>query len=348
MAERAGDVDCRQWLADLFGVHTVGAPDPLGLSLPGRQVAFEGALSDVAPQMILTDFTVDRVFPVQPLEGAEPVAAMRTGGPEGARCIGVRKAHPGGGQAVYLGFRPRDDQAASTGVETRAWFDILSALGAYPGDDNPAALSRGGGLLACAFPNGAVAVCPHFMDYPENWPGGFFRDEEDDRRIVAANPLSDDRLALRRLRVAGQKVSYDGRHSVAWRCDAGGRLIAFAGLGCTGIKLNGRSYRWSDQPVDIGWHPLSAEQRTERYAPLCRVWVGSPGQVRLPLDLPAGDVEVWLGAHMPWGGRPRRAAHGRAGFGERQVTFGVSKGSLSLDVDEDIAGHWLYVARPAA
>ena len=37
------------------------------------------------------------------------------------------------GSTTFLGFRPRDDQAASLGAEVRTWFEILLALGAYPG-----------------------------------------------------------------------------------------------------------------------------------------------------------------------------------------------------------------------
>ncbi len=190
------------------------------------------------PQLIPSDFVVDRVFPVEPLGGASSVAVLNTGGPEVKRCVGTWRTFAGGGQAVYLGFRPRDDQAASTGVEVRTWFEVLSALGAYPAQrQSRHVISRTSELLACAFPNGAVAACPHFRDYPENWPGGFFRDEELDQRIMLDNPPPDNSLALRELRVAGQTVDYRGRHSVVWRCDAAGRLIAFAGFECTGITF---------------------------------------------------------------------------------------------------------------
>jgi hypothetical protein len=334
----------------VFGVELLPTDDPLGQPMPGRQVVFSGALRRVPAQTILTDFVVDRVFPVQPIGRARPVATLATGRPEGSWCVGARKTYRSGGQAVYLGFRPRDDQAASTGVETRVWFETLCALGAYPAsgvfdeNDNPSVVSRTGDFLACAFPNGALAVCPHFKDYPENWPGGFFRDQEVDARIMAENPPPDDFFELRDWRVAGQSVTYAGRHAVAWRRDASGALIAFAGHDCVGIEIDGRNYRWSDAPVDIGWHPLAPEQGTERYRPLYRVWCETPGPVRVPLALPTTGLEVWLGAHMP-GGRSRRAAQGRAGYGDRTVAFRVEDGALALDIDDTLAGHWLYVVQ---
>jgi hypothetical protein len=351
----AGDDVRERWMAGLFGVQVDGTPDPLGLALPARCVRFEGALSEVAPLPILTDFAVDRVFPVRPLEGTEVVATLRTGGAPRTICVGTRKRHPGGGQAVYLGFRPRDDQAASTGVEARTWFEVLHALGAYPpsgtfaGNDNPTVISRTAETLACAFPNGAVALCPHYRHHEESWPGGFFRDEEEDRRILAQNPLPGDEILLESLPIAGQRVTYRGRHAVAWRRDGEGRLIAFAGLGCTAIELDGQLYAWADQAVDMAWHPLWPEHETPAYRPLYRVWCGTQGRVCVPLHLPQGEaVEAWLGAYQPGNARPRREAVGRVGYGQGKVPFKIVEGGLELDVDDALCAHWLYVVQPRA
>ncbi len=323
----------------------------LGLSLPGRQVTFTAALSSVAPMTILTDFTVDRVFPAQPLEGSEVIATLRMGGAARALCVGTRKPYAGGGQAVYLGFRPRDDQAASTGVEVRTWFEILHALGAYPPsgryteNDNPSVVSRATPYLATTFPNGAVALCPHYRDHEESWPGGFFRDEEADRRILEANPAPDDGIDLADLRVAGHTVTYRGRHAVAWRCDDRGNLAAFAGNACTGINVDGRTFTWADKPVDIAWHPIppAADAPHLDCRPLYRVWCGTTGCVRIPLNLSdASGLEVWRGAFVT---QRKREGFGRVGYGDRPVPFKVADGALILDVDEELAGHWLYVVR---
>ncbi|MCL4506388.1 MAG: hypothetical protein M1434_13595 [Chloroflexi bacterium] len=356
----ADGLDTRRWMEDVFGAQVIASADPLGMPLPGRQVQFEGVFASIPAQSILTDFVVDRVFAVEETGAAEPVASIRTGGPAGKIRAGVRKVHAKGGQAVYLGFRPRDDQSASTGTEQRTWFEILNKLGAYPGsnrednplgaveNDNPTVLSRGGDMLACAFPNGALAVCPHFKDYPENWTGGFFRDADEDRRIIEQNPLPDDRIDLREWRIAGQTVNYQGRHAVVWRCDGRGGLLAFAGYACTGIEVCGTAYRWSEQPVNIGWHPLAPSQRTERYQPLYRLWCGNTGIVTFPLPELSGDgLELWLGAHVPWGNRARKAAYGRAGYGERPVPFEITETGLCVNIDDEISGHWLYLVKPA-
>ena len=344
-----------EWLEQLFGALVESTPDPLGLPLPARQITFQGALRSVPSQPVLTDFVVDRVFPVQPVNGSEPVAMLNTGGPQGRICVGTCKVHPTGGQALYLAFRPRDDQAASTGVETRTWFEVLRACGAYPAsstckegeNDNPSVISRTRDLLVCAFSNGALAAGPHYKDYPENWPGGFFRDEDTDQRLMQEQPPPSDAIDLHDQPIAGQIVTYQGQHAFVWRRE-GKSLIGFAGYGCCAITLNGVEHRWSDEPVDIGWHPLASTQATSSFEPLYRVWCNTPGSIHVPLNLTDDNVQVWRGAYVPWGGRRQRgAARGRAGYVDRQVPFIVSaSGNLELVIDDQSCGYWLYVVRP--
>jgi len=345
-----------QWMVELFGACIVTTPDPLGMALPARTIHFRGLLSHVAPQTILTDFVVDRVFPVQTAEGVECVAEVRTGGAPVRICVGTRKTYPNGGQAVYLGFRPRDDQAASTGIEVRTWFEVLNALGSYPPsgafaeNDNPTVISRTTDYLASVFPNGAVALCPHYRHHEESWPGGFFRDEEVDRQAVEENPPPSDEIDLCRIRIAGQTITYQGRHALAWRRDDEGRMVAFAGRSCSGIEVDGLTYAWSDQPVNIGWHPLSQEHATATYTPLYRVWCGTEAHVRVPFDLTdEADLEMWKGALIPGDlSQRRREARGRVGYGECTVPFVVADGNLELDIGEDLRDHWLYLVRRKA
>jgi hypothetical protein len=335
--------------ARLFGLEPSALPaNTLGMALPGRQVNFSGALAAAEPMPILTHFVVDRVFPVQPAQGSEMVAWLIPGGAAESLCVGARKTYTNNGQAVYLGFRPRDDQSASTGQPVRAWFEILNALGAYPGESNPAVISCSTRFLACAFPNGSVALAPHYTLHEETWPGGFFRDEEVDKQRMEANPLpDDDTIRLEKMAVAGQRVTYRGRHCVAWKRDDAGRLAAFAGLDANQITIDGRTYRWSDRPVDVAWHPLSAEQAAEGYTPLYRVWCGSQGTLRIPLGLKdPRRLELWTGAYIPAGRLPKRAqgiTRTPVGFASDKVPFNVEHGDLVIDVGEDCLEHWLYL-----
>jgi hypothetical protein len=355
------DHDGRQpgagWMRELFGVDLEVTPDPLGLSLPGRTIEFKGALAKVPPMTILTDFMVDRVFPGRSLGDAAIVATVRPGGASPEKLIGTIKQYPGGGQAVYLGFRVRDDQSASTGKEVRTWFEILHQLGAYPAsgifdsNDNPSVISRSTSYLACAFPNGALALAPHYRTHEESWQGGFFRKEEEDQQALADNPVPGDKIVMNSLKIAGQKITYRGRHAVTWRTDREGRLLAFAGFGCTGINVNGIGVRWSSQPLDIAWHPIEAGEGVDGLQPLYRVWASQEGKVRFPLGLDdQAGLEVWKGAHLPslYVRRRRQVPEGefnRAGYGTEQIPYHLENGNLVLELDEQTSEHWLYVMR---
>lgn len=355
-----GNPMARSRLEELFGVHFIPTLNPDGLALPGRTVQFSGTLESVQPMTVLTDFLVDRVYPIQSapgVAGIDSIASVRTGGNSPVHCVGTRRIYPGGGQAVYLGFRPRDDQSASTGSETRTWFEILHALGAYPDSgyshDNPSTVSRMSDYLACQFPNGALAVAPHYRWHEENWPGGFFRDAEIDRKSIETIPPPDDEIHLQDFCLSGQKINFDGRHCLAWNLNEAGRLIAFAGLDCSAITINGQTFRWSDQPVEVAWHPLSPEQAVEGFRPLFRVWCGTITTLRLPLGLENTQnaeeyfrLEVYLGARLPRArtrrGRPRSEAV-QVGYARETVPFQLDAGQLVLDVSEEIVDHWLYV-----
>lgn len=358
----SGEEDVRGMLENLCGVRFTATPDPLGLSLPARRVTFQGALDGVPDQFVMTDFVVDRIFPLEVQSGVEQVATLRSGGPEGVTCVGARRLLLGGGQVVTLGFRPEDDQSASTGVEIRSWFEILRTLGAYPGHDHPVVVSRTTGYLAATFPNGALALCPHYRQHPESWPGGFYRDPDVDRDALELNPVPDDAIQLDEFAVAGQRVSYRGRHAVTWHY-AGGQLSAFSGIHCTGIDIDGTQFRWSDEPVDVAWHPLgeayafAAPDEGAMIVPLYRVWLGSTGSVKLPLLLPnddpyprdgaddRGTLQVWRGSYAPGGTASSDPVQMPVGYVADQIPFEADSAGLQLTIDDQSVGHWLYVIK---
>ncbi|HOS92137.1 MAG TPA: hypothetical protein PLQ54_02395, partial [Armatimonadota bacterium] len=175
---RDGEPVRARW-ADLFGVDPVASPDGLGEMAPGGRVTFEGALEGIEAQIILTDAVVDHIHPVGPREGTQVTARCA------GRVVGTVRGTIAGGALAFVGYRPRDDQSASLGYETRNWFETLNALGAYPpsaadlpANDNTEVLSRTTPYLFCHFPNGTVAVAPHLTRLEEDWPGGFARNPE--------------------------------------------------------------------------------------------------------------------------------------------------------------------------
>ncbi len=313
---------------DLFGVDYV--PDvEEGRMAPGRTIAFEGLLKTVQPQTVLTDFIVDHVYPVQPRQGVEIVARTQAG------VVGVLRRVAGGGMAVFLGFRPRDDQAASLGHETRTWFEVLSAIGAYDGsgtwagiNDNTEYLSRTTPYLFCRFPNGTIAVAPHFRSVEEGWEGGFARNRERDAEIMKGIALPPDTIDLRDARVHGHAVTYRGVWALAFRV-AGGDLVAFAGSQCDRITVDGTETVFADRVIgQLAWAPVPDERRVPGGAVLQAMVYGT-GKLSLP---------------VPDRTRPLRLFAEGATPGSRgvEVPCSVEGGLLRFEVTEAVQGRWLY------
>lgn len=278
----AGQAVLTSWQR-LVGVKSV-AFGVEGHEMPGRQIRFTGALKDVPPQILLTDFLVDLVYPIEPEANVESVATVNK------QVVGVHRRTNKGGSATFLGFRPRDDQAASLGEEVRTWFEILLALGAYPksrpdapANDNPSVVSRTTPYVAGRFPNGSTTVAVHYRSHEESWPGGFHRDAEKDKEALAQNPLPPDKLELRDFAVNGHRVSYYGSLAMAFRLDARGMLTAFAGYNCRRIMIDGRDHEFADKPVALAaWAPVQPERRVPGGAVL-ELWTQGEAEFLVPL-----------------------------------------------------------------
>lgn len=302
-----------------------------GQGAGGWQIQFSGSLVKVPPQSILTDFLVDLIYPVEPDEGVSAVAKA------GQRIIGLHRSLSKGGSATFLGFRPRDDQAASLGAETRTWFEILLALHAYPGsqpgatlNDNPSVVSRTSPYVTCRFPNGTTTVAAHYRTHEENWPGGFHRDAKQDEEILAGNPLPPDALQLREFLVNGHRANFDGTLTVAFRLDANGSLVAFAGHNCRQISINGREFVFANQPVALAaWAPVLPERRVPGGA-VMEIWIHGDAEMSLPLPAGVSRGELFFqGARMDTFGEkiPCFAARGvlrfktQGAWGQRHLFF---------------------------
>lgn len=314
---------------DLFGVEYPPTVDE-GLMAPGKQVVFEGKLAALPPMTILTEMLPDRVYSIAPRAGVQAVARVKQW------VVGSHRVIESGGSATYLGFRPRDDQSASLGYETRYWFEILSAVGAYPPsgtfagvNDNTEHLSRTTPYLCCRFPNGAVAIAPHLRTLDESWPGGFLRNREEDETLVKNLSLPSSRLSLKGFRVNGHTVDYEGDYAVTFRVDAAGQLVAFAGVGSTGIVVDGRETKFADQPMAlVSWAPVDGDRRVPGGA-VVQLMVHGNGPVRIPAaNLPA-EVEL-----VAEGSRP--GSRGDA------IPCHVENGMLCFTATPS-AHRWLYV-----
>jgi hypothetical protein len=313
---------------DMFGVDF--EPRQIeGRLAPGTQVTFEGPLATVAPQTILTDFLVDHIYPVTPREGVATTARVKE------NIVGTHRAL-GAGTATFLGYRPRDDQAKSLGYETRNWFETLDVLGAYSPtgafpdvNDNTEHLSRTTPYLTCKFPNGCVAIAPHFFETEEDWGGGFARKQEEDKAYMDKHPLPSDALNLTDFKVNGHNVTYNGNQCVAFRVDGQKNLMAFSGCGGTKIMIDGRETVFADAPfAQVAWAPVEEKRRVPGGAVVQAQACGT-GVLRIPAaTFPEGLEFVAQGA--------------QPGSRGETVSSRVENGAYVLDITPEVSGRWIY------
>ncbi len=324
---REGEPVLAEW-CDLFNAdYTPGAME--GRMAPGRTVMFQGALKDVPPQTILTDFLVDHVYPITPRKGSLPIAVTQAG------IVGTEYRSENGAQAVVLGFRPRDDQSQSLGYEMRTWFEILHALGAYGGaagpagiNDNTEVLSRTTPYLFCRFPNGAVAVCPHLRTVAEAWEGGFARNPERDAEVMKGVTLPSEAIQLTEQPVNGHKVTFKGTWAMTFRF-LDGALAAFAGSNCDRITVDGVETVFADRPIrQLAWAPVPQDRRVAGGA-VIQMMVYGTGKLSIPIAPGLRPTRIVAEGPTP----------GSRGI---EVACVVEEGRLKFEVGQDISGRWLY------
>ena len=312
----SGEPCLARW-EELFGVKYI-APEPQGRIAPGLRIDLTGQMENIPPQYILSDFIVDRIYPVEAGDGTSELA----------RCDKTLLLGTGKGNAYYFGFRPRDDQSASLGYETRTLFEILDRVGAYPPtgtfngvNDNPEHVSRTSDYLCTRFPNGTTVIVRHYKDHRENWGSGNSRNHEEDAKKLAVNPLDSDKISLDNFRVNGHEVTYEGTLTMAFRTK-GDDLIAFDGMDCKQVTLDGNTFVFSDQPLEqISFAP-SLDKEKE-----LRILIKGEAAVNLPLMENITSKRIRL--------------RGQDG---KRVKHQVSGDGIQLNIDNNTNGHWLTLS----
>ena len=253
-----GENNCSAQWQRIFGAKS-NYNSANGKAASGKIVKFTGLMKDVEPQTILTDFVVDRIFPV--VNENSEVAATCNG-----EVIGTVRDFPNNGRACFMGCRLRDDQSRSLGYESRNMFEVLNYLGAYPAsgtfknrNDNPSFLSRTGDYFVSSFPNGTTMVVNHYRTHVENWDGNFSRNPEYDAEILKNNPLPTDTIKLYNAAINGHIVSYTGRLSMGFNVK-NKRLCSFYGQQCNEITVDGTKYIFSAGKLnDITFGPVNGD-----------------------------------------------------------------------------------------
>lgn len=257
MLDKGGNNCSAQWQR-IFGAKS-NYNSANGKAASGKIVKFTGLMKDVEPQTILTDFVVDRIFPVVN-ENSEVAATCNR------EVIGTVRDFPNNGRACFMGCRLRDDQSRSLGYESRNMFEVLNYLGAYPAsgtfknrNDNPSFLSRTGDYFVSSFPNGTTMVVNHYRTHVENWDGNFSRNPEYDAEILKNNPLPTDTIKLYNAAINGHIVSYTGRLSMGFNVK-NKRLCSFYGQQCNEITVDGTKYIFSAGKLnDITFGPVNGD-----------------------------------------------------------------------------------------
>jgi len=293
-----------------------------GLPVPGQMIRFEGTLKNVAPQIVLTHFLVDHVYPLSNTRDAEVVARI------GKHVIGTHRSFSGGGSATFLGFRPLDNQSSSLGYDSRTWFDVLNTIGVYPSspgaavNDNTEYLSRTGDYIVCRFPNGAITVANHLKLTEERWwDGGFARNAERDAKYMEENPLPPDTISLKNFRVNGHTVDYDGNQIVTFRVNDSGQLIGFCGHNTNKLTIDGQTFVFAENPVSMLMFTPVPEKRRVPGGAIFEINVHAAGQVRIPFFETKGPVKIFAHGPTP-GSRGGEVAFQREG--NELVLNGVS------------------------
>ncbi len=316
--------------AEIFGVEYKPLANE-GIPLPSRRVEFEGTLGKVGPQTILTHFLVDHVYPLADSKETEVVAKL------GKYVVGTRRAFSGGGSATFLGFRPLDNQSCSLGYDTRTWFDVLNALGAYPGsgkfanvNDNTEYLSRTGDYIVCRFPNKTISIAHHLKSLEEDWDGGFARDRDKDAAYMSKNPLPPDTLALKDFRVDGHSVDFEGNGFVSFRVNDRGELLGFAGQGMSRITVDGKATVFSENPIPLLMFAPVPQSRLVEGGAVFEILVHGTGTVNIPFSASGKAFKVCANG-------PTLGSKGE------EVPVRQSENVLTLEITPELSGRTLWV-----
>ncbi len=260
---------------EIFGLDTITV---LGEQAKGGFVRFPG-LENVSDMEILTDFRPDFVYPVS-VRGAKEIAFVEN------KCLGAIREYEGGGKAVYLGFRPRDDQSASTGKDVDTLFRILCALGLYD-KKGPEACSRPkeSKYIFNRFPNGTVSLANHSRYLRElGWERSFYRDEEKDNEYMKDVPLPSRVLNLAGDEILGRKITYSGEGALSYRYTDEEGLLGLVGKNTTGITVDGKEYTFTDEKNDIVFFKLDASMLDPAVKEAYALKSGRATTIRLPFD----------------------------------------------------------------
>jgi len=321
--------NCLSKWEKLFGVEYTPSVF-FGQIAAGKEVIFKNDFKDIPKQTILTDFLVDRIYPVKLKQDSKLVAVV-----DGLN-IGAKKTN-GNGEAYFLGFRPRDDQSQSLGYETRTMFDILNTLGAYPStgkfskvNDNTEYVSRNSDYLTTRFPNGTTVIVKHYRTHREGWADGFSRDDAADAEVLKNNPMPSDEMNLVDFKVNGHKIDFTGKQICSFNLNAKGELISFEGHNCDKVKIDNKLYKLSDKKQNMICWTNPTEQEKTSYKALMKIWLDADGEISIPSNISKEKIKF------------AKTDYEKISYIEN-VNYKLKNGNLRLSAKPELSGRWIYI-----
>jgi len=308
---------------EIFGIRGYDF-DKYGIPAKEETVRF-GGMKTVADMKILSDLFPDYVYPVTAAD-AVPVATL------GTSVVGTMKEYPGGGKAVYFGFRVRDDQSRSTGEDVDTLFSVLRELGCY--EEKGCEISSrpaDARYMYNRFPNGTVSLCNHFRTFRElPWQGGFYRDEEADNAFMKNIAMPPHDITLQEQELCGHKVTYQGEGILTYRYAEGEGLLALAGRNTCGICIDGKDYTLTQTPANIAWGRIDARILDASVQEAYLLKCDREAQIRLPFDASAMKLALCDDYML----EPAQA-----------YPFTVAEDATVVDVDASAAGRFMVFYR---
>jgi hypothetical protein len=310
---------------DLFGIGEL-YPAYKAIRARNSKITFGGLLGQVEDMTILTDMLPDLIYPVVSVSDGQPVAQCDD------KIVGVVKEYDNGGLALYLGFRPRDDQSCSLGEDVSTLFSILMEIEAYE-PNGPEAMSRPADsrYIINKFMNGSVSIANHYRTFYEDWSGQFFRDDKQDEEFLRGRELPPVEIELCDYCILDHAISYRGIDALTYNIDRDGKLIGFAGRNTTGITIDGRNYQFTDEPAEIVWTLVSGNYINDDINQLFMIKVDR--QVRVNIPLPVESMDGYI----------VEVCDSDVFQTDREIPFEWADNQLSIKVTSNEVNKWIAV-----
>lgn len=303
----------------LFGIKT-GKNLHKGITAKNHSVQFDTKIN-TGDMLIPTDMLPDFIYDIE-ADDSSGIAWLD------GKTVGFEKQYPGGGTAVYLAFRARDDQSQSMGTDISTLFDILCYMDAYSAD-GAEIISRPetAKYLINRFSNGAVTLAPHYRTFEECWPGLYGRDPKQDDEYLQDRELPSTEISLYGEKLFGNEIHYLGSGTLSYQI-TDGKLSGFSGNGGA-ISINNHTYSFCTPGADMCFANISPEHLEVKSAILvycavaCKVTIPNTQNMKNP------EAAVCILNQM----EPERA-----------VPVIAAEDTISVIFDTAAAGKWILIS----